>query len=66
MASFRNRSGERREGEGSERRGQGEGKRKGGRVLAQSLTGILMRLNLCISSVCNPGRGWGRQRKGRV
>ena len=30
----------------------------------ESLTGILMHLNLCISSVCSPERGgWGRPKE---
>lgn len=58
------------ESEGREK--QEEERRKGARPCLEmvSLTGILMHLNLCISSVCSPARGVGgdqergeRQRK---
>lgn len=47
------------ENEGREK--QGEERRKGARPCLEmvSLTGILMHLNLCISSVCSPERGVG-------
>lgn len=47
------------ESEGREK--QEEERRKGGRPCLEmgSLTGILMHLNLCISSVCSPERGVG-------
>lgn len=32
----------------------------------ESLTGILMHLNLCISSVCSPERGLGETERDRV
>lgn len=60
-----------RESEGGER-GEEE-RRKGARpcLEMESLTGILMCLNLCISSVCSPERGVGetereREREKRV
>lgn len=60
LASFRNRSGEGgRAKEAKEE--EEEERRKGARpcLAVESLTGILMCLNLCISSVCNPERGVG-------
>lgn len=47
------------ESEGGEK--QEEERRKGARPCLEmvSLTGILMHLNLCISSVCSPERGVG-------
>lgn len=50
-----------KEGEG------GEERRKGARPCLEmgSLTGILMCLNLCISSVCSPERGVGETERER-
>ena len=50
-----------------EGRREEEERRKGARpcLEMESLTGILMRLNLCISSVCSPERGGGGRPKER-
>lgn len=52
-----------KEGEGE----GGEERRKGARPCLEigSLTGILMCLNLCISSVCSPERGVGETERER-
>lgn len=53
------------ESEGGEK--QEEERRKGARPCLEmvSLTGILMHLNLCISSVCSPERGVGETERGK-